>query len=305
MTLPVPTTNNPVSSGFARSDDGLPLYWRSVGEGPLTFVCCNGVGVSTFFYKYVTTHFRDRFRIVLWDYRGHGRSAPPPEPIERADLSVGRCARDLSTILDAVGVNEPPILLGHSMGCQVILEYARLNPGAVRGLIPMFGTYGRPLDTLLDSRMSRPAFGLIHRLIRFGGRAGSRLLLPLYDSPIAFPVGGLTGLVDRHYAGRADIDKYLEHLGAMDPRVFFGMVAAAAEHSVREFLPHIEIPTLVIASEKDLFTPLRLSIEMARAMPRAELLVLAEASHAAIVEHPDTINHRIERFLTEQFGISR
>lgn len=291
------------SSGFVRTEDGIPLYWRSIGQGPITLVCCNGVGVSTFFYKYVATHFRDRFRVVLWDYRGHGRSAPPPEPISNADLSVARCATDLRIVLDAIGVTEPSILLGHSMGCQVILEFAHQHPERVRALIPMFGTYGRPLDTLLDSKMSKPAFGVIHRIVRWGGRAGARLLLPLYDSPIAFPVGGLTGLVDRHYAGQTDIDKYLEHLGAMDPRVFFGMVAAAAEHSMRELLPSIEIPTLVIASERDLFTPLYLSTEMADRMPHAELLVLAEASHAAIVEHPDTINRRIERFFAETLGI--
>ena len=72
---------------------------------------------------------------------------------------------------------------------------------------------------------------------------------------------------------------------------------------MRERLPSVQTPTLVIASEKDLFTPLYLSLEMARALPRSELLVLAEASHAAIVEHPDTINKRIERFFSETLGL--
>ena len=59
----------------------------------------------------------------------------------------------------------------------------------------------------------------------------------------------------------------------------------------------------MIASEKDLFTPLHRSYTMARADPRAELMVLAEASHAAIIEHPDSINLRIDRFLRERLGI--
>src|SRR6478609_3225147 len=97
-----------VHSGFARTDDGQQLYWRTIGTGDPAFVCCNGVGVSTFFFKYVTEHFRDRFRIVLWDYRGHGRSPPPPEPIEQADLSVERLTRDLRCVLDTIGVDQPP-----------------------------------------------------------------------------------------------------------------------------------------------------------------------------------------------------
>jgi pimeloyl-ACP methyl ester carboxylesterase len=104
----------------------------------------------------------------------------------------------------------------------------------------------------------------------------------------------------REYAGRADIDRYLEHLAVMDPRIFLGMVAAAAEHDVEPDLPDIHVPTLVFASEKDLFTPLHRSLAMARRLPDAELLVLAEASHAAIIEHPAAINLRIERFLRER-----
>lgn len=289
-------------SGFARADDGVELYWRSVGPpgAGTSFVCCNGVGVSTFFFKYVTEHFRDRYRVVTWDYRGHGRSAPPPEPVDAADLSIARCAADLGAVLDAAGVTTPPVLLGHSMGCQVILEHAVRHPERAKALVPMFGTFGRPLDTFLDSPWSKPAFELLHKAARAGGRAGARALLPLYDSPFAFAFGGLTGLMDRHYAGRADIDKYLEHLAALDPRVFLRMVSLAAEHTVEPQLASIHTPTLVVAGERDLFTPLHRSYFMANQIPGAELLVLADGSHAAIVEHPDAINLRIERFLAER-----
>lgn len=292
-----------VRSGFVAAEDGQPLFWRSVGSGSPAFVCCNGVGVSTFFFKYVTRHFRDRFQVVVWDYRGHGRSPSPPEPIDAADLSVERCAKDLAVVLDAAGVTDPPVLLGHSMGVQVILEYARTHPDGVRALIPMFGTFGRPLDTLLDSPYSRPVFDVLHRLSRRGGRAGARMLLPLYDSPLGFAFGGWTGLLDKHYAGRADIDRYLQHLAVMDPRVFLRMVSLAAEHDVTDALPEIRVPVMVFASEKDLFTPLHRSLAMAKRLPNSELLVLAEASHAAIVEHPDTINARIDRFLAERLGL--
>ncbi len=66
-------------TGFARTDDGHQLYYRSVGTGrPL--VCCNGVGVSTFFYKYIVQHFSASHQVVVWDYRGHGRSSLPRNP---------------------------------------------------------------------------------------------------------------------------------------------------------------------------------------------------------------------------------
>jgi len=285
-----------IRSGFARTSDELHLYYRVVGEGP-PMICCNGVGVSTFFFKYIVEHYRDRYSVILWDYRGHGRSGTPAD-VENADFSVERNAQDLQTVLEHLEMNEPAVLLGHSMGCQVILEFAKQFPQQVRGLVPMFGTFARPLDTFFDFSKSRSIFEVLHKVAAFGGRGGTRMMLPLYASPLAFKMGGLTGLVDRHYALEEDIRKYLEHLLHMDTRVFLRMVSLIADHDLTDDLPNIPAPTLVIAGEKDLFTPLHRSRKMVELLPRAELMILAEASHAAIVEHPRTINRRIDRFLT-------
>lgn len=289
---------NDVRTGFARTDDGLHLYYRTVGQGP-PLVCCNGVGVSTFFFKYVAEHYRSRFQVILWDYRGHGRSATP-ENVPEADLSVERSAKDLQCVLDAIGVREPAVLLGHSMGCQVILEYARQFPQGTRALVPMFGTFARPLDTFMDFPQSKQIIGTLYKVAKWGGKGGNRMLLPLYANPLAFRVAGLTGMIDRHYALREDIQKYMEHLAHMDPVVFLRMVTLIGEHDLTAFLPQIRVPTLVIAGEKDLFTPLHRSRKMAELIPGAEMITIAEASHAAIVEHPQTINRRIDRFLDER-----
>jgi pimeloyl-ACP methyl ester carboxylesterase len=287
-----------VSAGFTRTDDGLQLYYRTVGSGP-PLVCCNGVGVSTFFWKYVAEHYRDRFTVILWDYRAHGLSGTPRD-LAQADLSIERNARDLHTVLRAIGVTEPAVLLGHSMGCQVILEFTRRYPEQVAALVPMFGTYGKPLDTFMDSPHARPVIETFARLARRGGRRAARALLPLYASPLAFDLGRLTRLIDPYYARRQDIEAYMEHLAYMNPQAFFRMVELMAEHDLEAFLPHIRIPVLVVAGEKDLFTPLHRSQRMANLIPGAELLVLAEGSHAAIVEHPETINRRVDRFLAER-----
>ena len=106
----------PIRSGFARTDDGLHLYYRVIGEGP-PMACCNGVGVSTFFFKYIVEHFCKDFSVVLWDYRGHGRSGTPRD-LDNADLSVERCAEDLKLVLDELGMKEPAVLLGHQWGVR-------------------------------------------------------------------------------------------------------------------------------------------------------------------------------------------
>ena len=309
--LPDRWLQSQVRSGFARTDDGEQLYWRCVGPDvvpktrrrapppPLTIACCNGVGVSTFFWKYLVDHLRVHHRVVVWDYRGHGRSTVPRD-IAAADLSMERNADDLVTVLDAIGATEPAILLGHSMGCQVILETHRRNPGRVRALVPMFGTWARPLDTFMDFPNSKAVFERLHAIASKTDRTSRRWLLPLYASPMAFDFSRFTGLVDSYFARQTDIVRYTDHLGHMHPDVFLSMLARMAEHDLTDHLPHVDVPTLVFGAENDLFTPAHRSRRMAELIPGAELLVLAAASHAAIVEHPETICMRLDRFLQER-----
>ena len=265
-------------------------------------MCCNGVGVSTFFFKYITRHFRDQFTVILWDYRGHGQSSPIIDPLT-ADLSMGLIAEDMRTVLDAIGIEEPAILMGHSMGVQVVLEFTKRFPERVRAIVPMFGTFARPLDTFLDSPISKPIFDTIAKVTKWTGSTGAWLLHPLYASPAAIPFGRRTGLVDRYYAPRRDIQMYMDHLVELDPATFLRMVECISEHDLEDFLPLVTVPTLIFAGERDLFTPLHRSRRMAELIKGSELVVLPEGSHAAIVEYPDTINRRIDRFLKEKLNV--
>ena len=83
----------------------------------------------------------------------------------------------------------------------------------------------------------------------------------------------------------------------MDPDIFLRMLKLAGEHDAQALLPEVSVPTLIVAAERDTFTPMELAEEMARAIPLAEFEVVAGASHAAPVEQPDRIADCIEDFL--------
>ena len=287
-----------VRSGFATTPDGIAMYWRLAGGGPKpTFVCCNGLGVSTFFYKYIVERFADEHGVFVWDYRGHGRSALPHEPLDEADLSIETCAEDLRHVLGVAGVDGPVILVGHSMGCQVLLEYTYRHPHDVAGMVLLFGTAGRPVDTFLNSSLARPGLGLLRRAVRIGGPKASRWLRPLYESPLIAPLAAMVGFVDLGYIADKDLREYLDHLGHLDPRIFLRMAQLAGDHDAGPYLPGMQAPALIVAGGRDAFTPLHLSERMAESLPHSELMILPEATHAAIVEHPHTINARIAQFV--------
>jgi pimeloyl-ACP methyl ester carboxylesterase len=291
----------PIRTGFATTDDGLQLHWRAVGRGPV-IACCNGVGVGTFFWKYFTRAFSDRFTVVTWDYRGHGRSDRRIDP-RGIDLGVPRHADDLGAVLAAVcdGV-EPALLVGHSMGCQVALETRRRHPERCAGLVLILGTAGKALDTFFDDPRSPRFFRLAHRIVFAFGSASNEIVRPLLESPLAWFVARRFGLVDRFYAPREDMLAYMHHLATLDLPLFIETVVRTNDHDAWDLLPTLDRPLLVIAAENDKFTPLWCSHEIRRRTPGAELLVLADASHAALIEQPETINRRVARFVEERLA---
>lgn len=282
-------------SGTCLTADGTRLAFASGGRANApALLCANGVGVSTFFWDYIGERFSSDHHVVVWDYRGHGASGQPHS--ER--ITMAQIADDLARVMDANDITRA-VLLGHSMGTQVILEFYRLFPDRVDALIPVLGAFGHLADTFLDPRVGRwvyrAAYEATHRmpsLVNFGMRASLR-------RPVTWQLARLTGLVHPDLAKKEDIDPYRDHLVRIDFRVFMEFVRAAQEHDAGPYLSAVDVPVLVVAGERDLFTPRHLSMEMASRMPHAELLEIPRGSHAALIEQPELINLRVEKFLRE------
>ncbi|MGC6508730.1 MAG: alpha/beta fold hydrolase [Myxococcota bacterium] len=292
-----PKPNNQLDRGTILTDDNVEIAWTSIGKGQPIY-CCNGVGVSTFFWKYIVRDFQNQFRIVTWDYRGHGSSQRNLSE-QQHDLSISRHAQDLKLLMDTLTPGEGSILIGHSMGCQVSLEFQIQFPNQVTGLILLLGTAGRALETFGDNPLSPYFFKVIHRITH---RIGSQVNLytsALIQSRVAWPFTKRFQLVDPLYTVREDFQPYLDHLASMDMLTFTDAILACHEHDAWSHLPGIEVPVLVFAAERDTFTPIHCSKSIAQTLPRGELLILADGSHAALIEQPDTISHRVRRFIQE------
>jgi pimeloyl-ACP methyl ester carboxylesterase len=288
-------------SGTTLAADGTPLAfaWGGPRNASRALVCSNGVGVSTFFWDYVGEYFSRDHKVVIWDYRGHGASGRPTANLQT--ITIANIADDLARVLDANGIDRA-VLLGHSMGCQVILEFYRLFKDRVLGLVPMLGAAGHPADTFfdMDPKVARVVY---HTVLSVGRKIPDALNLitrASLHSPAAWPLVRLAGLVHPDLAKRSDMEPYLEHLAQLDLRVFFEMARAAQEHDAGPFLGEIKVPTLVVAGERDLFTPRHLSVEMASRIPNAELLEIPRGSHAALIEQPELINLRLEKLIRER-----
>lgn len=279
--------------------DGASLYFQVQGEGAPGMVLCDGLGCDGFAWKYITPYLIKQHRVLRWHYRGHGRSTVPAD---RTRIGMFYTCDDLNRVMDAAGL-ERAVIFGHSMGVQVALEFHRRFAHRVQGLVLVCGSYGTPLDTFHDSPFLKRAFPFLRQLVeRFPSRA-ARLTRAVLSTELAIQVA-LTVELNRDLLNRADLEPYFEHLAMMDPVVFVRTLDSLASHSAWSHLKHVDVPTLVIAGEKDKFTPAWLSRKMAAHIPGAELMMVPQGSHTAALEHPELVELRIERFLRERLGMA-
>ncbi|OGP16160.1 MAG: hypothetical protein A2053_06200 [Deltaproteobacteria bacterium GWA2_50_8] len=285
-----------VKEGKVLSFDKTRLAYRSVGNKGYPIICCNGLGVSTFFWTYFENYFRFIHRVVTWDYRGHGNSELGDNP---ENYSIDALVKDCKAVLDHLNIQKA-ILVGHSLGVQVSLEFHRRYPDRVIALVPCFGTFGEPMSTFYNTSLSKYIFDLLYWFgVHFPapGKMVSRLLL---KNPFTFYLGGFFKVMHTGMMSKSDSERYIDHVLSVDPIFFLTLLKNAQEHSVEDNLKKIKIPTLVVAAEHDQFTPLWLSKKMHHLIPKSEMFIIQNGTHAAIVEQPDLMNLRIEKFIQER-----
>ncbi|MEN8184063.1 MAG: alpha/beta hydrolase, partial [Myxococcota bacterium] len=242
------------------ASDGVRLYAEAHGEGlPLLLSCA-----------YCTTHenFRPQVeplvqagaRVVLWDYRGHGRSQSPSDP---AAYSIDQVVDDLGRVLDATAPGKPAVVGGLSFGGLASLHFALRQPARVRGLL------------LVDSG---PGFkkpeaqarweAMVERTASFLEKRGLEAFVASRAS--ATLVGRRAELPAARAAARA--------IAEQDPAglAWFGRRVSGLAPAVIDELTGIDVPALVVVGEDD--EPyLRAAKMMASRLPGARHVVIPGA----------------------------
>jgi pimeloyl-ACP methyl ester carboxylesterase len=285
-----------VEESFVRADDGTQLYLRErpgpPGVRAPVALLCDGIACDGFIWKYLWESLATRTRVAHFHYRGHGRSKAPADP---ANIRVENLAADLASVREALrgpdGSKPEVVLFGHSMGCQVVLEHMRAHAEGVRGIVLICGAPGRVTHTFKDS----------DALARFLPRAieavdkHPRLARALFGSvppEISLRVAMATGEIDKDLMDPRDLLPYLEHMVDIDLPMFLRMLQAAGEHTAEDLLPAVRVPALVIAGDRDSFTPSRLAEQMAAALPNGELCMMS-ATHVAPLEQRVLVEEKI------------
>jgi pimeloyl-ACP methyl ester carboxylesterase len=287
-------------TSFAPAPDGSRIAWTSRGRGRPALLLTDGIGCAGYIWRKLAPELARRRRVVHWNYRGHGES---DRPRDLADATVESCVDDLFAVLDAAG-EERAILVGHSMGVQISLEAHRRAPRRVAGLILVCGAPGRLLDDFHDSGLLKVAFPYARALFGRWPTVAAAAFRTVVRSEIAMEYA-LAYEVDRSRIQRRDLRRYFDDLANVDAGAFVRLLESAEAHDATDHLPEVDVPTLVVAGERDGFTPMRLSQRMHEAIRGSELLVLPGGTHAGPIEQPELLSRRVRAFLTERFPTRR
>lgn len=115
---------------FVRTDDGLQIYYEELGSGPPVLLN-HGFRADSNMWRKQMAALSDRYRVISWDMRGHGRSASPDDP---AAYSLEHSVADMLTVLRSCGV-ERAAIGGLSLGGLISLGFHLAYPTRTSALM--------------------------------------------------------------------------------------------------------------------------------------------------------------------------
>jgi len=270
-------------------------------------VLANGFCTPYHTYRYVYQLLERGYRVISWDYRGLFRSG---RPADGRSYGFEHQIQDLEQVLRAEGV-ERALMVGWSMGVELLLEYHAIHPEQFEGFIALAGTCRRPYDTLGDWP---PLRSIMPVAMPVGTRVVSRLapLMHLFmagfsrwPGPDVLDTAARVGVDDLAVkagimAPPLDLDVVKDLIldyGTLDWRAVARTTRILAVHDATHLLSQITTPTLVLTGTLDWITPPRLARVLADTIPDAELVLLEGATHYAAVEYPEELTAHLRRFI--------
>ena len=279
------------------------LFGRK-SPAPVTVVFSHGYCLGQDSWHFQRAALRGLVRTVHWDQRSHGRSERGRAQAEGVPVSVDQLGRDLKAVIDAAAPEGPLVLVGHSMGGMTMMALADRYPALIRDRVAAVAFVGTSSGKLGEVSFGLPVAGVnaVRRVLPGVLKAlGSQT--ELVERGRRATADLFASLIKRYSFGSRDVDpavaRFAERLIEATPiDVVAEFYPAFTEHDKSGALPAFrEIPVLILAGDKDLVTPSSHSEAIADVLPDAELVIVPDAGHLVMLEHPEAVNDRIADLL--------
>ena len=250
--------------------NGIHISIKEAGEGE-GMILIHGRGYSKENMDRLFNYYKDRFRVVSYDVRGHGESDKPEI------FTLEDDAEDLAGIIEALELSKP-VVIGFSMGSYITLRTAEKYPDLFSKIV-LIGTKGAGATSstqkVADDGAAR---GLTREQI------AEQMVRRIFAPQVTF-----------------------EEIAAFDAEIAGTQVLTAKEQeaitkSLQNFdlltdAAKVTVPALVMTGEYDGLNPPEKGREVAAALPNGEFAVIPNAGHIAFFENMEEVTSRIDGFL--------
>lgn len=241
-----------------------------------TLLLIHGFPLNSNLWESQMEDLRDVARVLAPDLRGHGLSAPGKQP-----YSISMMAEDCLGLLEAVGVQQPAVVCGHSMGGYVALEFFRQFPEWVSALI-LVST--RATADTEEGKAKRDE--MAQRAHDEGVTIVAHDMLPALFAP-------------QNYEEDEELVGFVRDM--MESTSLKGMVGALQAMKERPdstpLLAEIDVPVLIVQGEEDQIVGMEEAEAMYEAIEDAQLTVIPGAGHLPNLEQPMSFNEAVWDFL--------
>ncbi|MGH8192136.1 MAG: alpha/beta fold hydrolase [Rhodanobacteraceae bacterium] len=288
-------TNTHADVFFPSADGRLQLYARDyAGDGPCLLML-HGLTRNSADFATLAERFAGRFRVVVPDQRGRGRSQYDPEPVNYTPVAY--CA-DMQGLIARLGLDRP-VLIGTSMGGLMAMVMASMAPARYRGIV--LNDVGPVVDA--------------NGLARIAGYVGNAPEITDWHGATAF-CKVANGSAFPHY-GDEDWCRFAHRLFredangvprlAYDPAIAAGLAGSDAGAIPPDLWPMWDtlaaLPILAIRGQhSDILSAATLE-EMGKRHPGMRTALVACVGHAPMLDEPEALD-AIERFLEDVCSVA-
>jgi pimeloyl-ACP methyl ester carboxylesterase/DNA-binding CsgD family transcriptional regulator len=258
---------------YLKTRDSVRLAWATLGQGPVLVKAANWLSHLNYdrespIWRHWIEFLGEHYRFIRYDERGCGMS-----DWNVGDLSPERWGEDLAAVIEASDPGEPFVLLGISQGAATAITYAVEHPERVSRLI-LYGGYARGWGSRPESEGYR-RYRAVVDLVRLGwGR----------DNPV------FRQLLTAQFVPDASAEQiqWFNELcqRTTTPEIATRLLAARGDVNVRELLPRVRTPTLVLHARHDEMVPFEAGKHLAAEIPNAEFVQLDSRNHILLADEP-------------------
>lgn len=263
--------------------DNFSMYYEMMGSG-IPVLLIHGYPLNHAMWAAQISALAEHARIIAPDLRGHGDSQPAAAPMgDPKTYSMDLHAGDCASLLDALGITEPVVVAGLSMGGYIAFSFLRRYPQRVAGLI-LAAT--RPGSDTPEAKTNRQQ--AIEAARQSGIEAVVEAMLPKMLAPIT-------------YENRPQI---VEKVAAIIRKTSLEAVVGDQRGMMERpdstpLLPEIHVPALLIHGADDQIIKPDEMENMQAAIPTSWLHILQDAGHLVNLEQPEKFNGAVRNFLAK------